>query len=80
MSDIACYTLIAQIVPTDHRGSAYGLLEFLLSIFSIPGPVVGSLIWKISPLYMFTVEGTLLIISILPIVLMRPQLKIIRNM
>ncbi len=69
MSDIACYTFIAQIIPSDYRGSAYGFLEFLLSTLSIPGPVIGSLIWKISPLYIFTIEGSLLILSIIPVTL-----------
>ena len=64
----AYQSLISKAVPQRLRGVAYGLLSTSLGLVSLPGPIIGSLLWeKVSPQFPFILTSAISLLSIIPV-------------
>jgi MFS family permease len=60
--------LISKAVPSENRGITYGLFWTSISLFTLPAPYLGSMMWeRISPQAPFIFTGSMLIIAVLPV-------------
>jgi len=63
----AYQSLLSKVLPERLRGTGFGLIHTSLGIFSLPAPVIGSLLWKsISPQAPFYITAIIALITVLP--------------
>jgi MFS family permease len=60
-------SLISKVVPEDNRGLAYGLFWTSISLFSLPAPYLGGLLWdNFTPHTPFILTSALLLLAVIP--------------
>jgi MFS family permease len=63
----AYQSLLSKVLPERLRGTGFGLIHTSLGIFSLPAPVIGSLLWKsISAQAPFYITAIIALITVLP--------------
>ncbi len=63
----AFQSLISKAIPDHLRGTAFGMLQTSLGIFSLPAPAVGAQLWeRISPRALFVITGAISLFAIIP--------------
>ena len=60
--------LVSKAVPPENRGITYGLFWTSISLFTLPAPYLGSMMWeRISPQAPFIFTACMLIVAVLPV-------------
>lgn len=60
-------SLISKAVPENLRGTAFGLLQSSLGIFSLPAPAIGAQLWdRVSPAFPFKLTAWISLLTIIP--------------
>jgi len=66
----AYQSLISKAVPTEMRGTAFGLFSTSLGIISLPAPWIGAQLWAgVGPRFPFMITGIVVMLSIIPVLL-----------
>ncbi|HZU85965.1 MAG TPA: MFS transporter, partial [Anaerolineaceae bacterium] len=61
-------SLMSKAIPEKIRGTAFGLLNTSLGLFSLPAPAIGAYLWKTyNPQSPFTITAVVCLISIIPV-------------
>ncbi|MDZ4159649.1 MAG: MFS transporter, partial [Anaerolineaceae bacterium] len=64
----AFQSLISKAIPDKLRGTAFGMLQTSLGIFSLPAPAIGAQIWeRWSPRALFMLTGWITLFAIIPV-------------
>ena len=64
----AYQSLISKVVPSKLRGTAFGLLQTSLGIFSLPAPAIGAELWtRFTPRLPFQLMAGAILASIVPV-------------
>jgi MFS family permease len=59
--------LISKAVPEKMRGTAFGLFQTSLGLFSLPAPAIGAQLWeRVSPRFPFTLTALVALLSVIP--------------
>ena len=67
MMSPAYNSLISKAVPEKLRGTAFGLLQSSLGLFSLPAPAIGAQLWtRIGPSFPFSLTAWVSLITIIP--------------
>lgn len=63
----AFQSLISKAIPDNLRGTAFGMLQTSLGVFSLPAPAIGAQLWeRISPRALFVITGAITLFAIIP--------------
>ncbi|MGD8751533.1 MAG: MFS transporter [Anaerolineales bacterium] len=63
----AYQSLISKAVPEKLRGTAFGLLQSSLGLFSLPAPAIGGQLWaNISPRFPFSLTAWVTLVTVIP--------------
>jgi len=63
----AYQSLISKAVPEKLRGTAFGLLQSSLGLFSLPAPAIGARLWEsVGPRFPFALTAWISLVTILP--------------
>jgi MFS family permease len=66
----AYQSLISKAVPTELRGTAFGLFSTSLGLVSLPAPWIGGQLWaRVSPRFPFIITGIVVLLSIIPVMI-----------
>lgn len=66
----AYQSLISKAVPTELRGTAFGLFSASLGLVSLPMPWIGGQLWsRVSPRFPFMITGIVVLLSIIPVMI-----------
>jgi len=64
----AYQSLISKAVPEKMRGTAFGLFQTSLGVFSLPAPAIGAQLWeRVSPRFPFTLTAWVGLLSVIPV-------------
>jgi MFS family permease len=64
----AYQALISKAVPERMRGTAFGLFQTSLGVFSLPAPAIGAQLWeRVSPRFPFTLTAWIGLLSVIPV-------------
>jgi MFS family permease len=64
----AYQSLISKAVPKKMRGTAFGLFQTSLGVFSLPAPAIGAQLWeRVSPRFPFTLTAWVGLLSVIPV-------------
>jgi MFS family permease len=63
----AYHSLISKAVPEKLRGTAFGLLQTSLGLFSLPAPAIGGQLWeRVSPRFPFSLTAWISLLTVIP--------------
>jgi DHA1 family multidrug resistance protein-like MFS transporter len=63
----AYQSLISKAVPEKLRGTAFGLLQTSLGLFSLPAPAIGGQLWeRVSPRFPFSLTAWISLLTVIP--------------
>ena len=66
----AYQSLLSKAIPEKMRGTAFGLIDSSLGLFSLPAPAIGAYLWeRFSPLFPVKITAGIVLLSILPVAL-----------
>ncbi len=66
----AYQSLLSKAIPEKMRGTAFGLIDSSLGLFSLPAPAIGGYLWeRFSPLFPVKITAGIVMLSILPVAL-----------
>ncbi len=66
----AYQSLLSKAIPERMRGTAFGLIDSSLGLFSLPAPAIGAWMWeRFSPLMPIKITAGIVLASILPVAL-----------
>ncbi|OGO64671.1 MAG: hypothetical protein A2Z45_11230 [Chloroflexi bacterium RBG_19FT_COMBO_55_16] len=64
----AYQALISKAVPEKMRGTAFGLFQTSLGVFSLPAPAIGAQLWeRVSPRFPFTLTAWIGLLTVIPV-------------
>ena len=64
----AYQALISKAVPEKMRGTAFGLFQTSLGVFSLPAPAIGAQLWeRVSPRFPFALTAWIGLLSVIPV-------------
>jgi MFS family permease len=64
----AYQSLISKAVPEKMRGTAFGLFQTSLGVFSLPAPAIGAQLWeRVSPRFPFALTAWIGLLSVIPV-------------
>jgi MFS family permease len=73
--DVAWNAFIQEYIPLDVRGRWMGVNTTLTSLVSIPGPIIGSIIWNINPDYLWWISLIFYLFLAIPLRMRIPEKK-----
>jgi MFS family permease len=73
--DLAWNAFIHEYIPLDVRGRWMGVNTTLSSLVSIPGPIIGSIIWDINPDYLWWISFVFYLFLAIPLRISIPEKK-----
>jgi hypothetical protein len=61
-------SLVSKAIPERLRGTAFGLLQTSVGLFSLPAPYIGAQLWeRLSPQTPFLITAGGLLLAVLPV-------------
>jgi len=66
----AYQSLLSKAIPEKMRGTAFGLIDSSLGLFSLPAPAIGAYLWeRFTPLFPVKITAGIVALSIIPVAL-----------
>ncbi len=66
----AYQSLLSKAIPERMRGTAFGLIDSSLGLFSLPAPAIGAYLWeRFNPLFPVKITAGIVALSIIPVAL-----------
>ena len=73
--DVAWNAYIQEYIPLEMRGRWMGVNTTFSSLVSIPGPIIGSIIWSINPDYLWWISFVFYLFLAIPLRMRIPERK-----